>query len=63
MAGERVALAILAMDLYESTKSALNALRDKMATGGIVVPLNYGSRFGAMLYPCPTMLGKVTIRF
>lgn len=72
---EKVALAILKMDLYGSTKSALKALRDKMAKGGIIVPLNYGSKFGAaaeavhevfpnaILAPCPTMPDKVMLRF
>jgi hypothetical protein len=42
-----VALAILEMDLYQSTKDALTALRSKMSKGGIIVPLNYNNKFRA----------------
>lgn len=44
---EKVALAILEMDLYASTKAALTALKGKMSRGGIIAPLNYGSKFRA----------------
>jgi len=72
---EPVALAILEMDLYQSTKGALLALKQRMAPGGIIAPLNYGSKFratetavkevlpGANLERAKTDPTKVFIRF